>query len=450
MRSSLPRCRPCRLRLPEQSAIRRRDFLRVLGPLALGSALVPSRVLGVSGLAGANDRIQVGIIGVGNQGSLHLGLLLGMPDVQVVAVCDPVRSKREAARQRADAAYADAHGHSYRGCQAVADFRELVQLAGLDAVVVASPEHWHALHGLAVLRAGLDLYIEKALTTTIAEGQALVAAARQFGRVVQVGTQQRSSESFRRACEWVRNGYIGQLKRILVGDPRGYSGPPVRDLPVPQDVDYDLWLGPAPWKPYMPERLQNLQGWMLTYDYTVGFQSGWGQHDIDIAQWGNGTDHTGPVEVEGRATFPADGLNDTAMTWHTEYRYANGVQLIFTSDNENPHGIRFEGTEGWVFVNRERLISHPSSLATVRFKSNDLRLYESNHHHRNFLECVRTRCEPVCPVTTGHRANVICNLSDIATRLGRKLQWDPAREQFPNDAQANRMLSRAMRAPWRL
>jgi predicted dehydrogenase len=431
-------------------AASRRSFLQSLGTGIVAPLVLPGSVLGRDGATAPSERIAVGMIGTGNQGTLHTQVMLGMPDVQVLAVCDPVRAHREGARRMVHDAYTQARGQSFQGCTACADFRELVQRADLDAVFVASPEHWHALHGLAALRAGLDLYIEKALTTTIAEGRALVETARRYGRVVQVGTQQRSSGQFRLACELVRNGYLGQLQTIKVGDPRGYPGPPVREVPVPEGLDYDLWLGPAPWKPYFPERLENLKGWMLTYDYTVGFQSGWGQHDLDIAQWGNGTDHTGPVEVEGRAVFPPDGLNDTAMTWHTEYRYANGVQLIFTSDNENPHGIRFEGTEGWVFVNRSGISSQPASLTQTRFKSTDLRLYESPNHHRNFLDCVRTRQDPVCPIEIGHHTNAICNLSDIATRLGRKLRWDPAQERFVNEDRANRMLARAMRPPWRI
>ena len=428
----------------------RRCFLQSLGAGVLAPLVLPGSVLGRDGGTAPSERITVGIIGTGNQGTLHTLMMLGMPDAQVLAVCDPVRAKREAAKRRVDDTYTEVRGRTFQGCAAYSDFREMLQHSDIDAVIVASPEHWHALHGTAALRAGMDLYIEKALTTTIAEGQALVETARRYCRVVQVGTQQRSSHQFRLACELVRNGYLGKLQTIRVGDPRGYPGPQVRDVPVPEGLDYDLWLGPAPWKPYFPERLENLKGWMLTYDYTVGFQSGWGQHDIDIAQWGNGTDHTGPIEVEGHAVFPSGGLNDTAMTWHTEYRYANGVRLVFTSDNENPYGIRFEGTEGWVFVNRSGIWSHPESLTKVRFKSSDLRLYESRNHHQNFLDCVKTRRDTVCPVEVGHHTNVICNLSDIATRLGRKLSWNPSQERFPNDDQANRMLARAMRQPWQI
>lgn len=431
-------------------ATNRRRFLKAIGTGVLAPLVLPGSVFGRDGGAAPSGRITVGIIGTGNQGNQHMRVLLGMPDAQVVAVCDPVRAKREAAKHRVDDTYAQTRGGALRGCTAYADFREMVQRSDIDAVFVASPEHWHALHGIAALRGGMDLYIEKALTTTIAEGRALVKTARRYDRVVQVGTQQRSSGQFRLACELARNGYLGKLHTIKVGDPRGYPGPQMRDVPVPEGLDYELWLGPATWKPYFPERLVNLKGWMLTYDYTVGFQSGWGQHDIDIAQWGNGTDHTGPIEVEGHAVFPSDGLNDTAMTWHTEYLYANGVRLIFTSDNENPHGIRFEGTEGSVFVNRRGIWSEPESLVKVHFKSSAVRLNESHNHHANFLDCVKARRDPICRIEAGHHANVICNLSNIATRLRRKLRWDPAKERFTDDDQANRMLTRAMRPPWRI
>jgi hypothetical protein len=288
------------------------------------------------------------------------------------------------------------------------------------------------------------------MSRTIAEGQAMVKTVRRYARVFQTGTQQRSSANFRRACELVRNGYIGKLHTIKVGDPKGYPGPKITPAPVPEGTDYDMWLGPACWGPYCPERLINLKGWMLCYDYTVGFQSGWGQHDIDIAQWGNRTDHTGPIQVAGSATFPKAGLNDTAMTWHSEYLYANGVRMIFTSDNENPHGIRFEGSDGWIFVNRRAFRAGPTSLLKAPLSASDERLYNSTSHHRNFFDCVKSRRDPICPVEVGHRSNVICSMSNIATRLGRKLQWNPKTERFVDDAEANRMLSCAMRQPWSL
>jgi hypothetical protein len=189
---------------------------------------------------------------------------------------------------------------------------------------------------------------------------------------------------------------------------------------------------------------------MLCYDYTVGFLSGWGQHDIDIAQWGNGTDHTTPVEIEGQATFPAEGLNTTATTWNVEYLYANGVRLVFTSDDQNPHGIRFEGKEGWVFVDRSKIEAEPASLLTVAFRDTDTQLYRSDHHHLDFLRSVKSRKDPVSPVEAGHHTYVICNIGDIAARLGRRLRWEPEKERFSNDEQANQMLDRPRRGSWKL
>ncbi len=430
--------------------MKRRDLLKVSRRALTALSIIPSSVLAIGPTAPLN-RITVGMIGVGAQGRNHTRQLLTMPDVQIAAVCDPVRASRTAAKQLVEKSYA-ASGlrRGFKGCRAYNDFRELLAREDIDAVFISSPEHWHALHTIHAAKAGKDVYCEKAMSRTIAEGQAMVRTLRRYRREFQTGTQQRSSANFRRACELVCNGYIGKLHTIKVGDPKGYQGPKIGREPIPEGIDYNMWLGPACWGPYFAQRLINLKGWMLCNDYTVGFQSGWGQHDIDIAQWGNRTDHTGPVQVQGRATFPKDGLNDTAMTWHTEYVYANGVRLIFTSNDENPHGIRFEGTDGWIFVNRRVLQAEPISLLSVPLKGSDVRLYNSTNHHRDFFDCVRSRRDPVCPVEIGHRTNVICNMSNIATRLGRKLQWNPRTERFVNDAEANRMLSCAMRQPWSL
>ncbi len=430
--------------------MKRRDLLKASSQVLAALSIIPSSVLR-AGPTAPLSRITVGMIGVGAQGRNHTRQLLRMPDVQIAAVCDPVRANRISAKQLVEKSYATSGPRrKFKGCRAYHDFRELLEREDIDAVFIASPEHWHALHTIHAAKAGKDIYCEKAMSRTIAESQAMVRTVRRYRRVFQTGTQQRSSANFRKACELVRNGYIGRLHTIKVGDPKGYPGPKIARQPIPDGVDYDMWLGPAFWGPYFPERLINLKGWMLCNDYTVGFQTGWGQHDIDIAQWGNGTDHTGPLEAQGRAAFPTEGLNDTAMTWHTEYLYANGVRLVFTSDNENPHGIRFEGGDGSIFVNRRVFRAEPMSLLTVPLKAGDVRLYNSTSHHRDFLDCIRSRRDPVCPVEIGHRTNVICNMSNIATRLGRKLRWNPGTERFVNDVEANRMLSCAMRSPWRL
>ncbi len=412
--------------------------------------IAPASVFGAGDAVAPSERITVGMIGVGNQGIAHTRVLSGIPQAQILAVCDPVREHRQAAKQLVDNWERDPGGAGSKGCAEYNDFRDLLARPDIDAVFIASPEHWHALHTIGAARVGKDIYCEKAMAKTIAESQAMVKEVRAAKRVFQLGTQQRSSARFRLACELARNGRLGRLQTIKVGDPKGYPGPQVRSEPVPEGLDYELWLGPAPSKPYFKDRLENLKGWMLCYDYTVGFMSGWGQHEIDIAQWGNGSDNTTPVTVEGKASFPSEGLNDTATTWHVEFTYDNGVRLIFTSNDENPHGIRFEGTEGWVFVNREKIESEPASLVKETFGGRDVQLHKSDNHHLDFLQSVKSRKDPVCPVEAGQHAYVICNLSDIATRLKRKLRWDPAKQTFPEDDEATRMLTRPMRAPWKL
>ena len=442
--------RPSSFTIRRSPGMGRRYFLKALGAVAATPWVVPASALGRDGTVPPSERIAIGIIGTGNQGTAHTRVLVGIPEAQIVAVCDPVRDKRQKVRQMVENWAQGTADKPSRGCAEFNDFRDLLGRADVDAVFIASPEHWHALHTIAAARAGKDIYCEKAMAKTIAESQAMVKAVRQHQRVFQLGTQQRSSAKFRLACELARNGYLGRLHTIKVGNPRGYPGPAVRTEPVPEGMDYQMWLGPAPERPYFKERLENLKGWMLCSDYTIGFQSGWGQHDIDIAQWGNGTDDTTPLEAEGHAAFPTEGLNDTAATWHVEFKYHKGVRLVFTSDDENPYGIRFEGTEGWVFVNREKIEAQPESLLKVSFRDRDVRLYKSENHHLDFLRSVRTRKEPICPLETAHHAYVICNLSNIAARLKRKLRWDPAKEIFPGDEEANRLLERPMRAPWKL
>lgn len=429
----------------------RRGFLSVLAGAAAAPYVASASAFGQAGRPAPSSRIGLAHIGVGGMGSGHLGGMLSRGDCQVLAVCDPFRARSEAAKQRVEKAYAQrtADG-AFKGCLATPDFREAIAIPDVDAVFVASPEHWHVLHSLAAVRAGKDVYVEKALGACIAETQALVRDCHRYARVLQVGTQQRSSGAFRQACELARNGALGKLHTIKVGDPAGHQGPPIRSEAPPPDLDWEMWLGPAPFKPYFPQRTANLAGWMLTYDYTIGFMSGWGQHDIDIAQWGNGTDDTGPIEVEGRGLIPTEGLNDTAIQWHTEYTYANGVRLIFASTNELPYGIRFEGDRGWVHVDRSRITAEPPELLAIRFGPDDIRLERSSSHSGNFIECVRTRRPPICNVDVGHHTYVVCALSDIAIRLGRRLRWDPAAEIFPGDAEANRMLRRPMREPWTL
>lgn len=413
----------------------RRAFLKGAAAFAAAPFIVPASAFG------ANEKITVGTVGVGPQGRRVLEMFLGCPDARVVAVCDVNALRREEARASVDRHY------GAKGCAAFRDFRELIARRDVDVVHCAAPDHWHVPVALEAARAGKDLYIEKPLGLCVADDQALRAAVRRYGSVFQFGTQHRSERNFRFACELVRNGRIGRLHTMRVALEASKTAPNFPPMPVPDWLDYDLWLGPAPWAPFTANRIVNRYWWHIS-DYTLGFVAGQNIHFGDIAQWGNRSETTGPVEVEGWGVFPRDGLCDCATAYAVRHTYANGVVMHFTDDVQNPQGIRFEGTKGWVFVDLGRIDAEPRSLLRAVFEPGEERLPVSNHHVRNFLDCVRTRSQPLCPVEQAVRSDTLCHLSDIAMRLGRRLQWDPVRERFVGDDAANRMLTRAMRAPW--
>ena len=382
-------------------------------------------------------------------GSFDMGSCLALPDVQVVAVCDPKREMREKAKRTVDARYGN------QSCSVYNDFRELVARQDIDAVQIASNDHWHVLHALAAVRAGKDVYVEKPLGMSIEEIKTLREAVHRYGRVFQFGTQQRSMRNFRVACELVLNGRIGKVHTIRVSAPSGFRERTgdirYTPAPVPEGFDYDMWLGPAPRSPYTPKRVINPH-WFHISDYSLGYIAGWGIHHVDIAQWGNGTELTGPIEVEGSAVFPTnDGLCNNPLMWDVTLTYANGVKLDFTSDGDrNKHGIRFEGPEGWVYVNRQELDAHPKWLLNDNVGPDEIHLPASTNHQRNWVDCIKTRGQTVANIDVAVRSDTLCHLSDIAFRLGRKVHWDPDREQFVNDPEANRRLQRAMRNPWHL
>jgi len=254
---------------------------------------------------------------------------------------------------------------TYKGCAAYNDFREIIARDDIDIVSICTPDHWHAIPGIMAARAGKDIFVEKPFTLNIAEGRAFVTAVETHGRIMQLGTQQRSDGRFRFACELARNQLIGEVHTIRVGSPASGQCPPQPPQPVPKGFDYDLWLGPAPWKPYTANRCRT-PWWYFISDYTMGFVSGWGIHHVDIAQWGNGTDHTGPVEIEGTGVFPKDGLCDTAMSWRVVSTYASGVKMIFADNRQEKQGVVFEGTEGWVYVRRGFIDARPRSLLSYK------------------------------------------------------------------------------------
>ncbi len=436
--------------MPARKGITRRDFLKGVAAAVAGPSIVPPSALGEGGRPAPSDRILMGCIGVGGMGTGNMRSFLANSDVQVVAVCDVDETRRLTARRGLEQHYADQlQKGRYKGCTTYNDFRELLAREDIHAVSIATPDHWHCLLGIAAAQAGKDMYIEKPLSLTVAEGRALWGAVKRYGRVFQHGTQQRSERNFAFACELVRNKRIGKLHTIKVGSPASGEAGIEPPMPVPKGFDYDRWLGPAPWEPYTEKRCQTPY-WYFISDYTIGFVSGWGVHHVDIAQWGNDTDLTTPIEIEGEGVFPKDGLCDTATAWSVECKYANGVKMSYTDNGKNKQGVRFEGSEGWVWVKRGEIDADPKSLLTSVIGPNEIHLYESGDHRRNFLDCVKTRKQTIAPIEAAHHSTTICHLSQIAMLTQRKLKWDPDRERFVNDAEADRYLSRAMRSPWHL
>lgn len=418
----------------------RRAFLQkgfAAGVVCALPVIVPSSLFGEDV---PSNRITVGIIGTGSQGILNLKAFLHRPSSQVVAVCDVDYAHREEARKIARLPEAASYN----------DFRELLARAGVDAVAVCTTDQWHVPISIAAAKAGKDVYCEKPLAYNVAEGRMLCETIKRYERVLQTGSQQRSDNNFRRACELVRNGRIGKLQTIKIEIPENSRPNPLewKTEPPPAGLDYDLWLGPAQYRPYVQQGCH--YNWHFIYDFGGGQLANWGAHAIDIAQWGNGTDLTGPVEVSGTGEFPKEGLFETPLNYDIEYKYANGVRLLCTTGKakiqESP--VRFEGTEGWIFVSRESFFSQPASLVQSTMGPDEVYLYRSKDHHQNFLDCIRLRMKPAADVETGHRSATVCHIGNIAVRLGRKLRWDPAGERFVNDAEADKMLARPMRSPW--
>lgn len=425
----------------------RRTFLGLAAGVAAFPAVVPASALGRGKRAAPSNRIVMGHIGVGGQGMQHVvggiwtqaGGMTGRDDTQVVAVCDVNRQRLQNAKQQVDQRYGTTD------CAAYTDFRELLARKDIDAVLIATGERWHPLLSIAAARAGKDIYCEKPLSVTIEEALAVREAIERYGVVFQMGTQQRSSHAFRFACEIVRNKRIGDLKEVVVGVA---GGPALPDChlpaqPVPEWLDYDMWLGPAPWRPYNESIVF---GWMAYRDFSGGEMTNWGAHHFDIAQWGIGADDTGPVEI-----VPPNGKDVKVLTYH----YANGVTVTRDPERtsrESPdgNGVVFVGTKGKVAVWRYDLKTWPESLKATPTGPNEIHLHEAENHHTDFLNAVRTRGVPSAPVNVGARSITVSHLGNIAYELGRPVKWDPKTERFVNDPEADRLYARQMRAPWHL
>jgi len=455
----------------KNAKISRRHFLRTASAtsLGVGAGLAAPDVLlnRAHAQTGQNPSglVRVGSIGVGGQGSSNLGALL--KQAAVVAVCDVDSERLAKAKKRVE-------DTAKRPCAAFNDYRQLLETKEIDAVVVSTPDHWHALPSIHACEAGKDVYCEKPLTLTIAEGQAMLKIARRTNRIVQCGSQQRSDSKFLKAAEYIRNGRLGKIKRVLVGltgvnyDERA-KPPMLPDSEPPPELDYNFWLGPAPWRPYNKNRVHYL--FRFFWDYSGGQMTNWGAHHLDIAQWGLGMDDSGPVEIEGTGEYDPEKRFEPPIKFGLRYKYANGVVIecrcpgakvaeLLPEKQEQAKeildgksgftGCIFEGEKGLLYINRGAIRAWSDKILEEPLKPGDVRLCESREHHANWLDCIRSRELPICDVAIGHRSATVCHLGNIAIRTGKKIKWDPAKEEIVGDSEAAKWVTKPYRAPWKL
>ncbi|WP_095414819.1 Gfo/Idh/MocA family protein [Thermogutta terrifontis] len=418
----------------QQPRISRR---RALQSLVATSLAIPSCVkataLGLEGATPASERVTVGHIGVGGRGRDLLRGFMTCPGAQPVAVADAYRDRREAMAEMIE-------GKAY------GDFRELLAREDIDAVVIATPDHWHVPIAIMAAKAGKHAYVEKPLGLTVEQDLLCRKVFRETGRVFQYGTQQRSMAHGRFGCELVRSGKIGELKRIEVIAPDGGAGGSTEPAPVPPELDYEMWIGPAPMKPYTVSRC-NPPGTYWIYDFSIGFLAGWGAHPLDIMIWGCDADLAGPMTFEGTGEIPKEGLYDTVIHWDVTVQMGNGVVMTFKPGSDS---TKFIGTEGWVDVRRAGIDAEPKSLLKLELGPNDVHLTRSPRHDQNFIEAIKSGGKAIAPIDEAVRSDIISHMCDIAIRTGRKITWDPKKEEIVGDPEAAKMLSRPMRPPWKL
>ncbi|MDP4149697.1 MAG: Gfo/Idh/MocA family oxidoreductase [Bacteroidota bacterium] len=454
--------------------ISRKDFISRSIKATLGTslawssfpAIVPASVFGPHA---PSNRINIGAIGTGRISRGHdMPGVLKYDTARIMAVCDLDADRAEDAKKWVNDFYASRSGKPYDGVSVYHDHRELLENKDIDAVLISTPDHWHALAAIHAVNAGKDVYLQKPASLTIAEGRTLSDVVTRSGRIFQIGSQQRSSTQFRYAAELVRNGRIGRLKTVYVGLPGDPSGGDPKEMPAPPRFNYDAWLGSTPEVYYTVDRVHpqhgyDRPGWLRCEQFGAGMITGWGAHHVDSAHWGMNTEYTGPIEVWGEAEFPTTGLWNVHGTFKTQALYANGVTMMIS--DTYPNGVKFEGTEGWIFVTRGDYratasdpvpdakgvkpleASDPKIIRSV-IGPNEIHLYESDDHHGNWLECIRTRKTPATTVEMAHRACSACLLHHMVMRLKRKLYWDPSKELFKNDPEANGRLSRPQRSPY--
>ena len=434
--------------------VSRREFLRASRKVAagIGAGLVlPNIFLNrTKAASGQNpsEFIRVGFIGTGGRGLQNLAGL----GKNAVAVCDVDQKHLATGKAKAEEL-------SGRPCATFSDYRKLLEDKTIDAVCITTPDHWHTLPAIEACEAGKDVYCEKPLTLTIAEGQALVKIVRRTRRILQTGSQQRSDPKFHKGSEFLRNGQLGKIQTVRVGLPSvNFSGPPVPDSEPPPELDYDFWLGPAPRRPYNEKRVHYL--FRFFWDYSGGQMTNFGAHHLDIVQWALGMDESGPVAIEARTRFQPQHWYEVPEWFEVTYEYASGVKVICLQ-NDQPGkdnvssgayrpGAEFRGEKGTLFVGRGALDADPEEILSQPITDQDIRLYKSTDHYQNWLDCIKTRKLPICDVAIGHRSATVCHLGNIAIRTGRKIKWDPAKEEIIGDKEAAKMVSRPYRAPWKL
>lgn len=431
----------------------RRQFLKTAAAVA-APTLIPASALGLAGRPAPSERINMGFIGVGSQGSGNLNNFIGQADVQILAVCDVHQGwenkyGREPNKKKVEARYAEAmKSGAYKGCDAYTDFRELCARKDIDAICISTPDHWHALTALEALKSGKDVYCEKPITHLWAEGRRVADAVKKHGRIWQTGSQQRSEGNFRRAVELVRNGVIGKLQHVEVGLPKGHAHPKnAKVQEPPKEADYDFWCGPSPKLPFIPERF--IFHWRWNMAYGAGQLMDWIGHHNDIAHWGMGMDESGPVEVEAKGfTYPEDkSVYDAAIDYEIHCAYANGVTTRIT--NKNPMGTKWIGTDGWVYVDRGRFDASNKDWLKKDFNAGPFKAYASPGHHRNFIEGIKSRKACAAPAETAFRSATPGFLGLLSQKVGRKIKWDPAAEKVIGDAEAEKHLEINYREPWK-
>jgi predicted dehydrogenase len=433
--------------------ISRRQFLTSTAGAALGTIsfpyIVSSSALGQEGNVAPSERITMGIIGAGWQGGGNLKGFLAEKDCQVTAVCDIDKNHLDDAVNQVNEHYQN------KDCAAYHHFRELLARNDIDTVVLSLPDHWHAITAIESARAGKDIYGEKPLSHTFNEGRAICEAVKRYGRIWQTGSWQRSQSNFRFACELVLNGRIGKVHSVEVGLPPGqsdYEGTrALKELcPPPKELDYDFWLGPAPYEPYCPARVHKNWRWHL--DYGGGQLMDWVGHHLDIAHWGLGFDYTGPIEIEGIGQYPKDVLWDSPTRYRLTAKYPKDITITIAGGyNDIRSGTKWIGKDGWVWVDREeRIDAEPKAIISEKLGPNDIHLYQSPGHQRNFLDCVKSRSTTITPCEVAHRSVTPGHLGQIAMLLGRKIRFNPDTEEIIDDPIAATLLGKAMRSPWHI